>query len=48
MKEGGGEREKREEIMMPDLFIESPASFELASLEVEEATVSDCVPMPQR
>ncbi len=25
--------------MMPDLFVQSPASFELASLEVEEATV---------
>lgn len=35
---------------MPDLFVQSPASFELAPLEVEEATVfsrSHCVPMPR-
>lgn len=30
--------------MMPDLFVKLRASFELAFLEVEEATVSDCVP----
>lgn len=33
--------------MMPDLFVELAALFELASLEVKEATVSDCVLTPQ-
>lgn len=33
--------------MMPDLFVELAAFFELASLDVEEATVSDCVLTPQ-
>lgn len=36
---GGNEKKKREEIMMPHLFVQSPASFEPAPLEVEEGTV---------
>lgn len=36
---GGRVRKKREEIMMPDLFVQLAASFELAPLEVGEATV---------